>query len=132
MKNYLLLCISIILMWSCKTVSQNADQPKFEETHWKLIAMNKKPVSLGENAYIEFKDDKVIGKAACNTLNGEYTKVNSLLSFEKIATTKLYCEGMMDSENQIISNLGKVKHFDIRYGLLYMYGSDDLLLTFKK
>ncbi|MDF3077600.1 MAG: uncharacterized protein K0S09_1489 [Sphingobacteriaceae bacterium] len=132
MKNLIIIVIALVLTSSCKTISQNADQPKFEETHWKLIAINKQAVDLGDKAYIEFDDDKATGKAGCNSFSAKIVKVNNHLSFEDAVSTKMYCEGVMDYENQIITNLGKVKRFEIRYGLLYMYSTDELLLTFKK
>ena len=46
--------------------------------------------------------------------------------------TKMFCDGLMDKENQILGNLQKVNRFEIRYGLLYLYNSNDLLLTYKK
>lgn len=122
----------IVFAAACKALNQSADQPKLEETHWKLIAMDQKPVDLGDKAFIEFKADRASGKAACNSFSAEYELTNSKIAFDKIISTKMYCDGLMDQESKILANLQKVKRYEIRYGMLYLYGADNLLLTFKK
>lgn len=132
MKKLITICIATLIISACQTLSQSADQPKFEETHWKLIAINKQAVDLGDRAYIEFDEDKATGKSGCNSFSGKIVKVNNHLAFEDIVSTKMYCDGVMDKENQILMDLSNVKRFEIRYGLLYMYSADELVLTFKK
>ncbi|WP_237487920.1 META domain-containing protein [Hufsiella arboris] len=113
-------------------MKSTSEEPQLEGTHWKLVALNEKSIDLGENAFVEFKDKKASGKAGCNSFTSEYESAGKSLSLSKIASTKMFCNDMMDKENQIITNLESVKRYEIRYGLLYLYGSNKLLMTYKK
>lgn len=129
----LFVILGILAMFSgCKTLSGAGDQPKFEQTHWVLIALDQKAITPNEQAFIEFKDTKISGRAACNSFGGEYELIRNKVTFSGLLSTKMYCEGLMDRENQILSNLQKVNRYEIRYGLLYLYSANNLLLTYKK
>jgi heat shock protein HslJ len=135
MKPYKLLIAVLVILSSCRAMTGSSDDIKLEGTNWQLIAMDKKPSDLGDRATIMFneKDMKIAGKAACNSIFGGYELNRNNISFTGIGSTKMFCDGMMDKENQIVTNLQKIKKFEIKYGLLYLYGSDnELLLTYKK
>ncbi|TZF81465.1 META domain-containing protein [Pedobacter sp. BS3] len=131
---YILSAIALLLSVSaCKTLTQSSDQPALENTHWKLIALDQKPVDFGDNAFLELKDgDKISGKAACNSFFGEYEARSKSIKFSKIGSTKMFCNNLMDQENLILTNLQKANRYEIRYGMLYLYDSNMLLMTFKK
>jgi len=134
MKAFKIIITGLLFFSGCRAFNESSDQPKLDEVQWQLLAMNKKPADMGDKAFIRFngKDQKITGKAACNSIFADYKLSGNKLSFEAIGSTKMYCEGLMGQENQIVTDLQKVNRFEIKYGLLYMYGSDDLLLTFKK
>ncbi|HCN83376.1 MAG TPA: hypothetical protein DIT07_07100 [Sphingobacteriaceae bacterium] len=134
MKAFRIIILSLLFFSGCRAFNESADQPELADVQWQLLAMNQKPADLGNKAFIRFndKDRKIAGKAACNSIFADYELTGNKLSFADIGSTKMYCEGLMDQENQIITNLEKTRRFEIKYGLLYLYGSDDLLLTFKK
>lgn len=134
MKAFKMIAISFLFLSGCRAFNENADQPELADVQWQLLAMNQKAADLGNKAFIRFndKDRKISGKAACNSIFADYELTGSKLSFSGIGSTKMYCEGLMDQENQIITDLEKTRRYEIKYGLLYLYGSDDLLLTFKK
>ena len=54
------------------------------------------------------------------------------LVFQEITSTKMYCEGVMDLENKMITNLQNTKRFEIKNGMLYLLNSDEVILSFKK
>jgi heat shock protein HslJ len=136
MKPFKLLIGSLIFLSACRTFNESGDQPKLDGTRWQLLAMNQKAMDLGDKAFITFDDQtrKMTGKAACNSIFADYeVSGGNKIHFGNIGSTKMYCEGLMDQENQIVTDLSKVQHFEIKYGLLYMHGSDnELLLTYKK
>jgi heat shock protein HslJ len=134
MKVLRIIAISFLFFSGCRAFNESTDQPELTDAQWQLLAMNQKAADLGNKAFIRFsdKDRKIAGKAACNSIFADYELTGNKLSFSGIGSTKMYCEGLMDQENQIITNLEKTKRYEIKYGLLYLYGSDDLLLTFKK
>jgi heat shock protein HslJ len=134
MKALIIIISSILLLGGCRAFNESSDQPKIDENSWQLLAIGQRPADLGDKAFITFdaKESKIAGKAGCNSIFAEYElTANTRLRFSGIGATKMYCEGLMDQENQILTNLEKVRRFEIKYGLLYLYG-DELLLTFKK
>lgn len=134
MKKFRIIILGLLVLAGCRAFNESSDQPQLADVQWQLMALNQKPSDLGNKAFIRFnnKDLKIAGKAACNSIFADYELNGNKLSFAGIGSTKMYCEGLMDQENQIISNLEKVRRYEIKYGLLYLYGSDDLLLTYKK
>ena len=126
--------ISLGMLSACSIMNQTSDEANLGETTWKLISINGTPVSLGGNAVIQFdeKDSKVTGVAACNSFGADYEMLRNTLKFQDIITTKKYCEGKMDEEDQIISNLHNVTRYDVKADKLYFYGKDQLLLTYKR
>ncbi len=121
-----------ILFSSCRALTASSDQPEFAGTHWKLIAMNQKAIQPTDQAFIEFSGDKASGKSACNSFTATVEQKRNKLSFTGFTSTKMFCDGLMDEENTILTNLQKVNRFEIRYGLLYLYESNNLVLTYKK
>ncbi|MXV15401.1 META domain-containing protein [Hufsiella ginkgonis] len=132
MKAIRLLLPIVVFISSCKVLSGTGEQPVLEGTHWRLIALNQKPVEPSEQAFLEFKEGKASGKAACNSFSSEYELKRSHVKLGPIMSTKMFCDGLMDQENQIVQNLQKVTRFEIRYGLLYLYESNNLLMTYKR
>ncbi len=134
MKFFIFVISGLLFLSGCRVFTESPEMPTLGDNQWQLIAMDQKPVNLGNNAYIKFneKDLKVGGKAACNTFLADFERSGDKISFSTVGSTKMYCEGLMEEEGQIITNLQKVKRYEVKYGLLYLFGSDDLLLTFKK
>ena len=101
---------------------------------WTLTAIKHKPINSEGKAFLEFeKNLDVKGKAFCNSISAEYELMGKdQLSFSGIVSTKMFCDGVMNLENEMITNLQAVKRYEIKNGLLYLHGSESLLLTFKK
>lgn len=134
MKHLLFLLAPVILLTACATIKSESDIPKLGESVWNLIAIDKKSVNFGDKAFIKFdeKESRSSGKALCNSFFSEYEMIRNKISFSNIGSTKMYCEGMMDEENQIIANLQKTNRYDIKLDFLYLYSENQLLLTFKR
>ncbi len=132
MKLYLLLCM--VSLAACNAIQPTADLPKLGESNWKLIAIEKRPVNYGDRAFIKFdeKENKISGKAACNSFFSEYEMIGQKITFSGIGSTKMYCEGIMDDENQIITQLQKTSRYEVKADMLYLYSGDKLGLTFKR
>lgn len=130
----LFVLFSIGLLGGCSIVNQQSDHANLGDTPWKLVSINEVPANLGGNAVIQFdeKENKVSGIAACNSFGAGYEIIKTAITFESIITTKKYCEGRMDEENQIITNLQNVTRYDVKADKLYLYGKDQLLLVYKR
>jgi heat shock protein HslJ len=135
MKQLILSISALLLFASCQAIKPENTPLKLDGPEWQLTAINHKAIAANGRAYLKFdgKDLEVKGKAFCNTITADYGRMgDNQLTFEDITSTKLFCEGVMDLENQMITNLRNVKRFEIRNGMLYLSDSDNVLLTFKK
>ncbi|HEY1024376.1 MAG TPA: META domain-containing protein [Sphingobacteriaceae bacterium] len=126
---------AVLCLYSCKVLDGTADRQVLgENTQWVLTAIAEKPVSI-ENAYLRFdtKEHRISGKAACNGFSAEYEIfTENRITFSEISSTKMYCEGLMDEESEILTNLRSVKRYEIKADRLYFYSDGGLLLTFKR
>jgi len=91
-------------------------------------------VDFGDRAFLTFdeKDNKISGKAACNSFSSEYEMAGEKIKFTGIVSTKMYCEGIMDDENQIITLLKKTSRYEVKSDKLYFYDEGKAVLTFKR
>lgn len=119
---------------SCSIMNQQADFTNLGGSQWKLISIDGSPMSLGDNAILNFdeKENKINGVAACNKFSADYEMLRKAVKFGSIVSTKMYCEGKMDEENKIISNLQNVTRYEVKANMLYLYSQDQLLLTYKR
>ena len=133
MRLFFLLCLSLIIA-SCHVLKPESEIIKLDGTKWVLTAIKHKPVGSNKNAFLEFSPKlEVKGKAFCNSISGDYELMGKdQLTFQELVTTKMFCDGVMDQENEMITSLQNVKRYQIKNQMLYLYNSDDVLLTFKK
>lgn len=134
-RRYLLVLLMPLLSFSCAILDHDADRPVLGDIKWTLSAIEEKKYNLGDKTILEFdiRERTAKGKAACNDFSAEYEPLtDNRISFSEIISTKMYCEGVMDIEHQILTNLSKVKRYEIKADKLYMYGDAQLLLTFKR
>lgn len=134
MKRSVLVLLTFILFTSCEVLKSESDSPKINNTKWTLHSIKERVVNLGDKAYLNFeeKNNRIAGKAACNTFFGDYTIVKQTIKFEGVGSTKLYCEGLMDEENEILTALNTTRRYEIKADMLYLYSTDELLLIFKR
>lgn len=128
--------ITLVFCCSCKALnSTNDSQVLGDNTRWMLTAIEQKSLNLSEQAYLQFntKEYTISGKAACNTFSAEYEMLTgNRITVSDIISTKMYCEGAMDEENQILTNLRDVIRYEIKADKLYLFGDEGLLLTFER
>lgn len=135
MKTIILSILTIIALARCNAIKPEAVPLTLDGPDWKLTAIEHKAVTPNGRAYLKFdeEDREITGKAFCNTISADYERMgDNQITFQEITSTKIYCEGVMDLENQMITNLRNIKRFEIRNGMLYLSDSDKILLTFKK
>lgn len=134
MKYFILAALAILSFSGCNAILPASDLVKLDGNDWKLTAINHKVISDKGIANIKFEDGEASGKAFCNTFSTDYELMgDTQLTFDPIKSTKMYCEGIMDLENQMVTNLQNVKHYKIKNGKLYLLSStQEVLLAFKK
>jgi heat shock protein HslJ len=130
-----LLFIGAFLISSCAILKPASDQPRWRESVWNLTAIDQRQVNFGDKAFIKFdvKKNKISGKTLCNTFTSDYEMFTmQRIVISDISSTKMYCEGMMDEENKILTNLQKTKRYDVKADFLYLYADNGPILTFKR
>lgn len=135
MKTTLLIILSAFILSGCNAIKPEKAPVNIAGPEWQLTAIEHRVVTADGRAYLKFdgEDLEVAGKAFCNSIKADYERMgDNQITFQEITSTKMFCEGIMNLEEQMISNLRKVKRFEIRNGLLYLSDSDNVLLTFKK
>jgi len=135
MRIFQLCALALIGIFSgCAIVNPQADHADLGESQWKLMSIGETPVNLGERATLKFdeKENKISGVAACNSFSGGYEMIRKAITFEQLVTTKKYCEGKMDEENQIITGLQSVTRYDVKANMLYFYNKGQLVLTYRR
>lgn len=112
-----------------KKIKATAD---LQNTYWRLVEMNGKPVVSTKEPYIKLVDKKsaLEGSTGCNTIMGNY-KIgkHGALKFE-YGTTKMMC-GDMETEQFVNSALVRTTTYDINSNHLLLYNDNVLLAVFE-
>ena len=135
MKAIIPVILMAITFSGCNVLKPQHEIITLGDIEWKLIAIEHKSVVAKGRAFLKFdeEDRETQGKAFCNSISAEYERMgDNQITFDEVISTKMYCDGVMDLENQMVTNLKNVKKFEIRNGMLYLSDSDKVLLTFKK
>ncbi len=124
----------IFLITACTAVRSASDEERLGETAWNLVAVEQRPVNYDGRAFIKFdeKERKISGKAVCNSYFADYEMIGQKITFSPVGSTKMYCEGVMDAENAIITNLQRTTRYEVKADFLYLYSDNLLVLTFKR
>lgn len=79
--------------------------------------------SQGVDQSVTFaKDGSVSGDAGCNRIIGTYTVDGSTIDIGPLATTLMYCEGVMEAEQAFIKALERSTSFGVKKDRLKLYG----------
>jgi polar amino acid transport system substrate-binding protein len=78
----------------------------------------------GTQLTAEFAEGKVNGSAGCNTYNADYTVDGDSLSIGPAATTRMFCEGVMDQEAAYLAALQSASSFELGTEQLQILDAD--------
>ena len=83
-------------------------------------------------AFIKFDAAKKSagGNGSCNSFGSSFTISGNTISFNNIFSTKMYCEGVQQTEDAFFKLLDKVNRFEVRDKELILYRDKDVLLKF--
>ena len=115
---------------------QNATQiQSLYETKWQLKKIhNAGSVEIiTSKAFIKFNREKKSagGNGGCNAFGSTISVSGNTVSFKDIFSTKMYCEGMQETEDAYFKQLEKVNRFEIKGKALQLYKDKELLLEFE-
>ncbi|HEY6064021.1 MAG TPA: META domain-containing protein, partial [Chitinophagaceae bacterium] len=105
------------------------------DTKWKLKKIhNAGDVEAVTNkAFIKFNQSakSAGGNGGCNVFGSSITVSGNTVSFKDIFSTKMYCEGIQQTEDAFFKQLEKVNRFVIAGKSLMLYKNNELLLEFE-
>lgn len=111
------------------------NQQPLYDIKWNLkkIHTEAKTEEVNTKAFIKFNQEKgsAGGNGSCNSFGSSVAVSENKVSFSNIFSTKMFCEGVQDTENSYLAQLAKVTRFEIKSKTLLLYMDKDLLLEFK-
>ena len=124
-----LLVVSVISLTACTTAT-----PAFEDIEWVLESYGEKgnlqPVLEDSEitATFDSTEGEVAGSAGCNHYFGGYEASRGKLTMGLIASTEMWCEGLMDQEQEYLKILGAAETYEIQDGKLQISSGVNLLI----
>lgn len=84
-------------------------------------------------AFIKFDKAKKSagGNGSCNNFGGSFTLDKNKISIQNIFSTKMYCEGVQQTEDVYFSLLQKVNNYVVKDKMLLLYLDKELMLVFE-
>ena len=138
MRNLLIFGLVICLGSACsdkmnsnKSGITNASQ--LANTKWELTKLTGSTLTTEAKATLQFTDSLTIsGKSFCNSYGGQAMMKEGKLAFDKVFSTKMYCQDVADAENAYLKALNESTAAQIKNSTLILSNGAKELLVFKK
>ena len=134
-KTLIIVLAAILLMAFTIKPKENAKNDLYN-TKWMLTKLN--PASgmqevVVKKAFIKFDEEKkrAGGNGSCNSFGGSFAVVGDSISISQLFSTKMYCDGVQQTEDSFFSLLQKVNRFEIKDKSLLLLDGKDVLLEFE-
>ena len=130
--------LGILCLSSCKTktVPQSApvsNQP-LENSHWRLVWVSGIPdniPNMPKQPFLQMKNGIASGSAGCNNYFGSYSFTQDSIHFSSMGSTKMFCAGKMDIEDNLYDALDKANLYKIHGIQLELYNSTVIVARFE-
>jgi Heat shock protein len=88
---------------------------------------------VNKKAFIQFDsvNAKVGGNGSCNTFGGALTLGGGKMKISNVFSTKMFCEGVQQTEDDFFKKLENVNRFEIKDSMLLLYQDGRMLLEFE-
>ena len=105
-----------------------------ENTYWKLVKLNEKPVQTGpdeKELFIQLleEESRINGYSGCNNFSGGYELEKDKIKFGMLMSTKKMCMGAMDQEQKFLKALSETVRYAIEGEKLYLYNREDKVVA---
>jgi len=124
----ILICSVFILTTSCdetQKVINTASNVQLNGSYTINTIQEKVYTPKGLVLTFDALNKSVSATTECNNLFGSYTIDLYTLNFNPLASTKMYCEGKMDAEQEIAEALESTGSYTIENGVLTLYSKND-------
>ena len=138
MKTKLALLLLALLWLQCRSHQDSGNEnPTLENTYWKLVEVAATAVSTPQNGTEIFmiltrENDSMLlkGHAGCNGLGGDFKLEGNKIKFQPI-TTRMFCEGQMETENLFTRMLTAADRYELSGKTLELFAGTELLGKFE-
>jgi|SRR5690606_9644640 len=137
-----ILIILMLVLNSCGSNQERAENNSEFETRvpeklhgYYILSELKTDIISGEDIIFRFDSIKneVAGNAGCNRFLSIYNHQENNINFQPAVSTKMYCEGRMEREMEIINLLPEVSEIiQQNENILLLSEDNELLLKLKK
>lgn len=104
------------------------------DTKWSLKKIHSESGTeeVFTKAFIKFNQEKKSagGNGSCNSFGSTALVDGSKITFSHLFSTKMYCEGVQQTEDKFFKLLEQVTRFQVKEKLLILYQDDIPLLEF--
>ena len=131
MKHYAIALTLLLTLSATKCVKQAAS---LADKKWVFQSVAGEAVKMPEGVelpWLQLAGEQVQGFGGCNRLMGGYTMEGTKLSFPSLASTKMYCESTMATEDAVKKALGLVDSFKLDKDVLKLMGGGKEVATLK-
>ena len=133
----------MVISTSCKSSFINTTETKkaivpttipFDITNktWKITIVNFETIQGESSDYyltLNKSTERFQSKVGCNQIIGEFKISDQLISFSKIASTKMYCMETMKTEEAFLSILSNPSKFAVIDSSRFVLISDDMVIA---
>lgn len=113
---------------------KNTQTSSLYDTKWILKQINTDAgrEEVMTQAFIKFNQENKSagGNGSCNVFGSNFSEIKDKISFKNIFSTKMYCEGVQQTEDAFFKQLERVNRFEIKDRTLLLYQDKDVLLEF--
>lgn len=117
-----------------KNKEANKQSQALYNTKWSLkkIHSDSTITDVDGKAFIKFNEEKKSagGNGSCNSFGSSFSISGNTLTLLNIFSTKMYCEGVQQTEDTFFKRLAEVNRYDIKGKHLSLYRDNVLLLEF--
>jgi heat shock protein HslJ len=142
-KSSLIVIFILVISTSCKSSFINTTETKktivpttipFDITNktWKITIVNFETIQGESSDYyltLNKSTERFQSKVGCNQIIGEFKISDQLISFSKIASTKMYCMETMKTEEAFLSILSNPSKFAVIDSSRFVLISDDMVIA---
>lgn len=132
MKLYTFISAAALLFFSGFMMKKQA-APLYD-TKWSLkkIYTQQGTEQVNTKAFIKFNAANLSagGNGSCNSFGGTLYVSNDSISITNIFSTKMYCDGVQQTEDSFFNQLEKATRYKIKEKTLLLYEGGTLLLEF--
>lgn len=128
----LLLATCLLMVLTAEKCAKGGGSATLMDTKWVVRSLMGGPVEMpagAEQPWLKLTADGVQGFGGCNRLMGQYQLDGTKLSFPGLASTKMYCENTMETENAVKTALGMVDVYKLDGDLLKLIGDGKELVV---